>query len=197
MSSRLVHLARLIAAGAPYEWTEIAGRTAMRVTHEGASQISVLTEDEARELTQLIADPTGRDVPDPNFGAWIFDAMSRSYSASVEQDGVVLRYTLRGEETTPRIARADEHRRSAKTLIQEACHIAADKLLQKANEWAKSNDPPVYYTHESFIARMTIDTIEVDADRFIYYFDDGDLFWGHSIIVTVLDDGTTDAEFAG
>ncbi len=98
MSARLVHLARLVAAGAPYEWTEIAGRTAMRVTYEGASPISVLTEDEARELTQVIAN--------------------------------------------------------------------------------------------------TIE-VDVDVDRFICYFDDGDWFWGHSIIVKVLDDGTTDAEFAG
>lgn len=44
---------------------------------------------------------------------------------------------------------------------------------------------------------MTIETIVVEYDGDTYYFNDGDLFWGHTIIVHIHDDGTRDAEVAG
>ena len=63
--------------------------------------------------------------------------------------------------------------------------FAAEKLTALANKWQKEEDdnaPDI--TPERFVERMSITNINLsDDERFCIYFDDDDMFWGHTISV--------------
>ena len=63
--------------------------------------------------------------------------------------------------------------------------FAAEKLTDLANKWQKEEDdnaPDI--TPESFAERMSITNINIsDDERFCIYFDDDDMFWGHTITI--------------
>ena len=62
---------------------------------------------------------------------------------------------------------------------------AAKSLLELKNDaWIDSEDECV--TAEEFIARMTLREISIEKpDKIIFWFDDGDLFHGHTIHVVI------------
>ncbi|MFC7441763.1 DUF2262 domain-containing protein [Laceyella putida] len=72
----------------------------------------------------------------------------------------------------------------------------ADHLLDIHNE-AWNDEEPI--TKDTFISRMTIEAIRFWSDGTAeVYFDDGDLFWGHCILVSLNQDGqVVDADIAG
>jgi len=66
---------------------------------------------------------------------------------------------------------------------------AADELLENANDWAadscEDGEDPEEITRESFAERIGIESISIDPDGEItVFYDDDDMFWGHSIVVT-------------
>lgn len=65
---------------------------------------------------------------------------------------------------------------------------AAGQLLELANDWARQEEgeeAPGEITQEQFISRMELESIQVNGDGgFEFWFNDGDLFWGHSIHVS-------------
>ena len=80
--------------------------------------------------------------------------------------------------------------------------FAADKLLELANQWAQEEgeeESPQEVTQEDFMSRMELDAVQVYEDgAFDFWFNDGDLFWGHSIHVTgSLKAGPEDAQMEG
>jgi hypothetical protein len=72
---------------------------------------------------------------------------------------------------------------------------AAKKLLKLANEWSEGEK----VTKDDFVSRMCLEAIEFYNDLSMgLYFDDGDLFWGHTITVDIDKNGKcTRAEFQG
>jgi hypothetical protein len=72
---------------------------------------------------------------------------------------------------------------------------AAKKLLKLANEWSEGEK----VTKEEFISRMCLQAIEFYNDLSIgLYYDDGDLFLGHTITVDIDKKGKcTRAEIQG
>lgn len=65
----------------------------------------------------------------------------------------------------------------------------ADELLETANDWAEQScetgEEPEKITRESFAERIGIDSISIDPDGEItIFYDDDDMFWGHSIVAT-------------
>lgn len=82
---------------------------------------------------------------------------------------------------------------TAKALLASAAEwdrrvrdCAAKELLELANDWAEDSEEgePAPVTREGFIGRMTLEAIQVDGEGgFEFWFDDGDLFYGHSIHV--------------
>ena len=75
---------------------------------------------------------------------------------------------------------------------------AVAKLLELKNDnWLGDDEAP--FDAESFKARMTLTSIGVEPDgHFSFWHDDGDLFWGHSIMVSGdLESGPTDADIPG
>lgn len=81
--------------------------------------------------------------------------------------------------------------------------FAADKLLEQANQWAREGgeeeEDPLEVTREDFISRMEPDALQVYGNgAFDFWFNDGDLFWGHAIHVTgSLENGPEDARMEG
>lgn len=78
---------------------------------------------------------------------------------------------------------------------------AAEELVGLANNWLQDNEEAEIgeITKEMFIHFMELDSISVypDGDFEIFFFD-GDMFWGHSLIVRGNTNGTFEsAEIAG
>jgi len=72
---------------------------------------------------------------------------------------------------------------------------AAKKLLKLANDWAEGGK----VTKKDFVTRMRLEALEFynDLSSGLYY-NDGDLFWGHTITVDIDKSGKcTRAEFQG
>ncbi len=76
--------------------------------------------------------------------------------------------------------------------------FAADKLIDGANEYAADDDKPLV-TQEEFCKRMKISSIVMDNDGSAsIYFEDDDMFWGHTIVVYIDEDGEmSEADIAG
>lgn len=75
---------------------------------------------------------------------------------------------------------------------------AVDRLLKLKNEnWLDDEEQEV--STENFKKRMTIETVSIKpGGNFEFCYDDGDLFWGHAIVVTgSLADGLRDADIYG
>ncbi|GGG70345.1 DUF2262 domain-containing protein [Paenibacillus radicis (ex Gao et al. 2016)] len=72
------------------------------------------------------------------------------------------------------------------TWSKKVKEYAADEMLDLANEWLADDDEAEIdiITKEMFVKRMELSSISVYPDgSFEMFFDDGDMFWGHSIIV--------------
>ena len=78
---------------------------------------------------------------------------------------------------------------------------AAEQLVELANDWLQDNDEPQYaeITPGLFVKLMELDSISVYPNGdFELFFRDGDMFWGHSIIVDGNINGSLNsAEIAG
>lgn len=80
--------------------------------------------------------------------------------------------------------------RNAKALLAAAGdwdrrvrEYAADELVSLANDWAEDGEEPI--TREQFMERMELESVEIRADgSFEFWFNDGEMFYGHSIHVT-------------
>lgn len=83
---------------------------------------------------------------------------------------------------------------------------AAQELLSLANDWAadareeedEDSGAPLV-TQEQFMERMELESIQLlPQGGFEFWFNDGDLFWGHSIHVTgSLEAGPESAQMEG
>ena len=79
-----------------------------------------------------------------------------------------------------------------------ARECAAKELLSVKNgAWLEDGEKK--FTADQFKNRMTMESIKVSPnDKFELWYDDGDLFWGHSIVVYgTLKDGPQRAEMCG
>ena len=84
-----------------------------------------------------------------------------------------------------------------KTWDTKARSFAAESLLSLANQWAQEdNESAEEITQDQFLQRLTLDAIQVYGNcSFDLWFNDGDLFWGHAVLVSgSLCDGITKAD---
>lgn len=69
-------------------------------------------------------------------------------------------------------------------FIEKAKDYTANKLLKLKNDlWLEEDEKEV--TKKEFKARIKFTSLYVFSESANFYFDDGDLFWGHTIEVTV------------
>lgn len=89
------------------------------------------------------------------------------------------------------VGRWHQHASSAK-------RYAAEQLLRLKNEtWLQPGQKPV--SRDAFMRALRLDAIDVFSEgSAVLYFDDGDMFWGHTIMVDRDDSGRFEsAELAG
>ena len=80
--------------------------------------------------------------------------------------------------------------------------FSAEKLTDNANDWLRDSleddEEFVEITEEKFAERMVLNSIGFDENGFEVFYDDDDMFWGHSILVDgTLENGIEQAYIAG
>ena len=103
-----------------------------------------------------------------------------------------------GEELAGVFATANKIVKAKKEWDKKIKEFAAGELLElKNNSWLDDDETEI--TADQFVEKIKIETIDISQDNeFEFYLDDGDIFWGHTIIVSGnLEDGLSDAQIAG
>ncbi|PAP76436.1 DUF2262 domain-containing protein [Rubrivirga marina] len=102
------------------------------------------------------------------------------------------------DDDGPNLDAADRVVAALDRLREEAeARAVADLLDDKNGNWLGDDDADE--TAESFRAKMRLQSVVIEPDGGASFsFDDGDLFWGHTIMVYRAPDGTWDeADIAG
>jgi len=154
-------------------------------------------EDEAEFLSQYALPET---LTDSQLGVFTLNKEFGYSEAWVELQGreiSVLIYSKKDIEAL-RLICADQD-----IFIENAKRYAAVKLLELGNQWqmdnADSSEDYVPLTEDDFVNRMKLKEISLEningVSEYTLCFDDGDIFWGHSIVVFGdMESGFTDAE---
>ena len=103
------------------------------------------------------------------------------------------------EAVASALKRATDFVKESEKHAQSAREYAVESLLTLKNEtWMEDKDEEPL-TPEQFKERMVLDSISIDSDGDVsFYHSDGDLFWGHCILVTMNSENNfTSADIAG
>jgi hypothetical protein len=138
---------------------------------------------------------------DPEFGELVRIGMDDGYSGTALWNGAAIALYV-GEigdgGLAASLAAARQILRDQGEWQAALERRAVADLLELKNEvWLEEKEQPV--TAGQFVARMTPESLGVYPDgAFEFMFGDGDLFWGHAIIVAgSLAEGATDADICG
>ena len=103
-----------------------------------------------------------------------------------------------GETCEAALAAYKKHEMNMPELDRQLRAYAAGHMLDTANDWL-DNDGEEPITADQFADRITLSELAFRNDGSIEaYYDDGDIFWGHCIIVRMDKNGNIeDAEIAG
>jgi hypothetical protein len=108
-----------------------------------------------------------------------------------------IEYQIESREAIPN---AHQIAAELERYVIEAKLYAVQNMLELKNEtWTDENEDGTesLVSEEQFIERMTLESVSVSEDSSTFWFDDGQLFFGH--VIAVGHDGTTwtDASFQG
>lgn len=138
---------------------------------------------------------------DKILGTFSFDRSVNWYIATVIWNDEAIKLNLSIDNATELDATlqvAHSLWRDQVTWKQRIVDYAVHELLSLKNEsWLDEDELEV--TNEQFKNRMKLDSITVYSDgSFEFWHDDGDLFWGHSILISgSLTDGPTFSDIPG
>ena len=139
----------------------------------------------------------------PELGTFTLNRLVNWFEAEVEWLGQPARLDIdREEDWDACVEQAKALMADQKSWDEKVRSFAADQLLEQANDWAQDaaeGEEPEEITREQFMERLELDAVQISADgRFEFWFNDGDLFWGHAIHVTgSLDQGPEMAQMEG
>lgn len=138
----------------------------------------------------------------PRFGEFIFNRRVEWWESKVNWAGKIIQLQIPGNELE---GPNQDMLQTANTLWddqlgweQRVSDYAVQELLPLKNDFWLAEDEASISASE-FIARMRLDYITVDKiDTFVFYHDDGNLFFGHSIMIEGnLRNGLTRADIPG
>lgn len=138
---------------------------------------------------------------DPSFGAFTLDRGIDWFTGQAVWNGVPVALNLSSKESEEVEAALETARalwRSQESWSRRIADYAAQELLPLKNEsWLDEGEAEL--TADQFKARMRLEAITVHPDgSFVFWHNDGDLFWGHSIQISgSLSEGPTDADIPG
>ena len=191
-----------------------------RVRGDSVFQIMVRPSEDGKqflmtELPQPEIDPEMKAILEeqkkpvsiwvPELGTFTLNRLVNWFEAEVEWLGQPARLDIdREEDWDACVEQAKALMADQKGWDEKVRSFAADQLLEQANDWAQDaagneDGEPEEITREQFMERLELDAVQISADgRFEFWFNDGDLFWGHAIHVTgSLDQGPEMAQMEG
>ena len=189
-----------------------------RVRGDSVFQIMVRPSEDGKqflmtELPQPEIDPEMKAILEeqkkpvsiwvPELGTFTLNRLVNWFEAEVEWLGQPARLDIdREEDWDACVEQAKALMADQKGWDEKVRSFAADQLLEQANDWARDaaeGEEPEEITREQFMERLELDAVQISADgRFEFWFNDGDLFWGHAIHVTgSLDQGPEMAQMEG
>jgi len=178
-------------------------RVLLSLDEERAIYVGSLPLDEPDHELESIAAELQRPVVifEPPFGELVLDRTYDRFECTAEWLGQATELVLPVNDDKPpeaslRIAHSLWTNAAAwNERIQQA--VVTDLLQLKNGAWLQEDEQPV--TAAEFLARTTLTTISISEDaEFEFWCDDGDLFWGHSIMVRGdLENGPTDVGIHG
>ena len=189
-----------------------------RVRGDSVFQIMVRPSEDGKqflmtELPQPEIDPEMKAILEeqkkpvsiwvPELGTFTLNRLVNWFEAEVEWLGQPARLDIdREEDWDACVEQAKALMADQKGWDEKVRSFAADQLLEQANDWAQDaaeGEEPEEITREQFMERLELDAIQISAGgRFEFWFNDGDLFWGHAIHVTgSLDQGPEMAQMEG
>jgi hypothetical protein len=145
---------------------------------------SKVEDEDLKQFADELAIPV--TVESKNLGRLTLDRRVGWFEGEARWGLRKIRLSLSPENTsTPSavIARAEELWGQRKILARPACEVAAAKLLEVKNgSWLNEGELPM--SEAQFMRKMKLESITVEEDgSFDFWFEDGDIFWGHSIEV--------------
>jgi hypothetical protein len=135
-------------------------------------------------------------LSDPSLGTLNYDSGLGGYRVLVAWRGAQVELTLEASAPNQAVAAirhglqllSEQSTRAA--LLDE---YAVNHLLELKNTtWLGEEELPLSATE--FLTKLTLESFQVDSEgKFIFWFNDGGLFWGHTIQI----DGSLSAGFYG
>lgn len=196
-------------------FADIPGNSAVRLQvylNEKRSR-AILESGEAIPLSEdsaynAVIEELGRtiEISTQTFGMLTFDRSDEIFYGEMDwnEDPVeLLFYPAEGHDIARGLEAAETIWKSIAGWDGQAKQRAALELLEIKNEnWLgedEDGEDEEALTAADFMDRMTLESISFLPDGdFTFHYDDGDLFWGHSIQVSgSLEKGITDALFQG
>lgn len=189
-----------------------------RVRGDSVFQIMVRPSEDGKqflmtELPQPEIDPEMKAILEeqkkpvsiwvPELGTFTLNRLVNWFEAEVEWLGQPVRLDIdREEDWDACVEQVKALMAGQKGWDEKVRAFAAQELLDQANDWARDaaeGEEPEEITREQFMERMELDAVQISAGgSFEFWFNDGDLFWGHAIHVTgALDKGPESAQMEG
>lgn len=163
----------------------VADLTAGDVVVVSSVEIHAEEDTELADIREALQIPVRLNTQD--FGQLELDRRFGDYSGEVDWWGshVKLSLTCADHELTDAVlASASTLFRAKEKWCGKIKQFAADQLLDLKNDnWLHEDEGEV--SQAEFISCMTLTEVLIDeSGDFTFYYDDGDLFWGHSVAVS-------------
>ena len=132
-------------------------------------------------LDEIKKENMPKTVTIKNFGKFIYNKKLKSYKLVKEE--IEYYFSADNKEEQKKVKNIFSNIELTH-FIEKAKDYTVNKLLKLKNDlWLEEDEKEV--TKKEFKARMKFISLYVFSESANFYFDDGDLFWGHTIEVNV------------
>lgn len=132
-------------------------------------------------LDEIKKEDMPKTVTIKNFGKFIYEKKTNAYKLVKEE--IEYYFSVENKEELKKVKNIFSNIELIH-FIEKAKDYTVNKLLKLKNDlWLEEDEKEV--TKKDFKDRMKFTSLYVFSESANFYFDDGDLFWGHTIEVTI------------
>ena len=132
-------------------------------------------------LDEIKKEDMPKTVTIKNFGKFIYEKKTNAYKLVKEE--IEYYFSADNKEELKKVKNIFSNIELTQ-FIEKAKEYTAHKLLKLKNDlWLEEDEKEV--TKKDFKERIKFTSLYVFSESANFYFDDGDLFWGHTIEVTI------------